>query len=96
MPLPAALVSPLAFRLATLGVVAAASWAASRRGPERVDIRSEDALDGLREGADLRFDRHNGRADAEARLTRTVRVGRNGPGLEVDLAGLARLRLRRV
>ncbi|SEA98254.1 hypothetical protein [Rubrimonas cliftonensis] len=101
MPLPAVLMSPLALRALQVGgaVALGAVLAARRRaaeGPERVDIVSDDALDRVADGADLRLDRANGRADGEARWARTVRLGPNGPGVSVDFAALGRLRVRRV
>lgn len=100
MPLPAVIapLAPIATRLALMGAAyAAGALIASRsRGPERVDMATEDQLDRLHEGVEVRVDRPNGRADAEARLTRTLRVGPGGPGVEVELAGIGRLRLRRV
>jgi hypothetical protein len=94
MPLPAVFVAPLTLRLLQLGAaVAVGAILAARRGPERVDMATEDALDRLPEGGDLRLDPANGRADADARLRRTVRLGR--AGVEIEAAGLARLRVRR-
>ncbi len=97
MPLPALTpLAPIALRLAAYGgAVALGALIANRRGPERIDIQSEDALDRVPEGADLRLDRANGRADAEARLARTIRIGRDGPGVSVEIAGIGRLRVRR-
>jgi len=96
MPLPAILVAPATLQVLTLGAAfAAGAVVAARRGPERVDMASEDALDRLPDGADLRVDPRNGRADAEARWSRTLRLGAGGPGVTVDVAGLARLRVRR-
>jgi len=37
-----------------------------------------------------------GQLNASARLRRILRAGTAGPGMEIDLSGLARLRLRRV
>ncbi|MCA8879587.1 MAG: hypothetical protein KDA73_06405 [Rhodobacteraceae bacterium] len=58
------------------------------------DQRTEDALDDLPEGAALRRDGDGWRGGF--RLHRVVRAGANGPGVAVDFAGLARLRLRKV
>lgn len=97
MPLPALLTGPVALRLAQLGAAAAiGALLAARRGPERIDIQTEDALDRVPEGGDLRVDPGAGRADAEARWRRVVRLGREGPGVEVDFCALGRLRTRRV
>lgn len=97
MPLPAILAAPAAMQLLTLGgaFVAGAMLAGGQRGPERVDMATEDALDRLPDGGDLRLDPANGRADAEGRWRRTLRLRAGGPGVTVDLAGLARLRVRR-
>jgi hypothetical protein len=97
MPLPAlAPLAPIALRLAAYGgAVMLGAALAGRRGPERIDMQSEEALDRVPEGADLRVDRANGRADAEARIARTIRIGRDGPGLSFELAGLGRARIRR-
>lgn len=95
--LPAVLSAPVALRLLQLGgAVALGALLAARRGPERIDIVSEDALDAVPDGADLRLDPANGRADAEARWRRAVRLGARGPGVEVDFAALGRLRARRL
>jgi hypothetical protein len=101
VPLPAVLapviLGPVALRAAQIGAgVAIGLWLARRRGPERLDILAEDALDRLPEGADLRLDPDNGRADAEARWARTVRLGARGPGVAVEIAALGRLKVRRV
>jgi hypothetical protein len=94
MPLPVILTSPLTLRLAQIAAAAAVGAVlAARRGPERVDMASEDALDRVPEGGDLRLDPANGRADAEARFRRVVRLGRRA--VEIEAAGLARLRVRR-
>lgn len=94
MPLPAVLAAPVALRLLQLGgAVALGLWLARREGPERLDIATEDVLDRLPEGSDLRLDPANGRADAETRLRRTLRFA--GRGVEIEAAGLARLRVRR-
>ena len=99
MALPAVLLSPLALRAVQVGgALALAAYVASRRraaaGPERVDMASEDALDRVPEGSDLRIDRPNGRADAEGRWRRTIRFGAHG--VEIEAAALGRLRWRRV
>lgn len=99
MALPAVILTPLALRaLQVGGALALAAWVARRSrvdaGPERLDMASEDALDRVPEGADLRLDPANGRADAEGRWRRVVRLGRHG--VEIEAAALGRLRLRRV
>lgn len=94
MALPV-LAAPIALRLAVLGAAALiGALAAARRGPERVDIVTDDALDRLHEGGDVRIDPANGRTDAEARFRRVIGLGR--AAWEVEAAMLGRLRLRRV
>jgi hypothetical protein len=96
MPLPAIIAAPFAVQAMQLGAAAALGfWLARRGGPERVDLPTEDALDRLPEGADIRVDPDNGRADAEIRARRILRVV-GGPGVAVDFAALARLRVRRL
>lgn len=97
MPAPIA-VAPLAFKLIQLGGAAAiGAYVASRRGDAPLDAGREDALDAVPEGAlfETRSRTGEARADAAGRWRRIVRLGRDGPGLEVDLAAMGRLRLRR-
>ena len=98
MPAPLAL-SPLAWTAIRIGAVAAMAVYASHRraaGPKHAD--REAALDGVAEGVEAQAHR----AEAEralhgaGRFRRVLRVGRTGPGLEIDAAALGRLRLRRV
>jgi hypothetical protein len=80
---------------ARLAMVAVTVYAATRTiQPARRDQRAEDAFDDLHEGPALRRDGDGARG--AMRFRRTVRVGHAGPGIEIDFAGLARLRLRRV
>jgi len=90
VPLPLAPIAGLALRY---GAVALGAWALGRhleRGFR--DQRAEDALDDLCEGVTLRHE--PGQTNGTGRFRRVVRIGTNGPGLEVDLAALARLKLR--
>jgi hypothetical protein len=90
-----ALAAPVVLRVAAIGAaVALGALAAARRGPERIDIVTENALDRLPDGADLRLDPANGRADAEARARRVIALG--GRVWALDAALLARFRLRRL
>jgi len=92
MPLPFAPIAGLAVRY---GAVAAASYAVARsveRG--RRDQRAEDAHDDLDEGLSLRC--APGQTNATGRFRRVVRIGRTGPGLEIDVSVLGRVRIRRV
>lgn len=95
MPAP---LTPIAIKAAQLGAVAAVTWWAARRqrpaGPR--DVWRERVIDDLEEGLETDFERREGeaRAGAAGRWVRTFRVGR--AGVEVDVAGLSRVRLRRV
>lgn len=55
---------------------------------------AEDVLDSLPEGASARRDSDGWRGGLKMR--RVIRVGPTGPGVAIDLAGLARVRLSRV
>ncbi|MGV6810710.1 MAG: hypothetical protein ACWA47_00565 [Brevirhabdus sp.] len=92
MALPLAPIAGLALRY---GAVAVATYAVARnvdRG--RFDQRVEDALDDLDEGVTLR--REDDQVNAAGRFRRVVRMGENGPGVEVDITSLTRIRFRRV
>ena len=92
MPLP---IAPLAGFALRYGAIAMATYAATRtveRGFR--DQRAEDALDELDEGLTMR--REPGQTNATGRYRRVIRLGADGPGVEIDLTALGRLRLRRV
>jgi len=92
MPLPIAPIAGLALRY---GAVAVATYAVARRVERgRYDQRAQDALDELGEGVTLR--REGDQVDATVRFRRVIRVGQDGPGVEVDITGLTRIKLRRV
>lgn len=98
-----AFLAPLAWKAVQIGAVAAlGAYAARRRGsaaPSGLkEIWRERALDDVAEGATLDAARDGGRAriDGAGRLRRSVRLGAAGPGIEFDLAGLMRLKLRRL
>lgn len=87
--------APVAGIALRYGAVALATYAATRRiHPGRVDQNVEDAMDETPEGLTLR--RSTGQVNGSARWSRTVRIGRTGPGLQIDATGLARVKVRRV
>ncbi len=93
MPLPLAAVA-LRYGL-RYGSVALAAWALARATQTGArDQMAEDALDRAPEGVSFR--REAEQSNATARLRRTFRRRSGGPGIEIDLAALTRLRLRRV
>lgn len=100
MPLPAVALTPVALWAVRAGAAALAVWAARRAlaataAPGRTDQRAEEALDDLGEGlaAHAPADRE-GQRNAAWRLRRVLRWP--GGGVEVDLAAVARMRLRRL
>lgn len=97
--MPAIPVAPLAWTALRLGAMVAVAAYASRRGASQPkDVEHERTLDRLPEGVGG----HVHRAEAErgvhgtARLRRVMRVVPGGPRVEVEFAGLGRLRFRRV
>ncbi|MEM8630665.1 MAG: hypothetical protein AAGF74_05470 [Pseudomonadota bacterium] len=92
MPLP---VAPIALTALRVAPFAAAAYVAWRSAPvQRRNQHVEDALDEMPEGFSRHADTESSRAGA--RMKRSVRLGRNGPGIEIDAAALGRLRFRRV
>lgn len=98
MPAPLAL-SPLAWTALRLGAVAAvALYTARNRESQPKDPFHEQVLDEIDEGVRARPHRAEaeGAMHGSGRFKRIVRLGRNGPGVEIDAAALGRFRLRRV
>jgi hypothetical protein len=94
--LPALALTPLAWTALRIGAMAAVAVYASRHASHPKDGSREAALDGLPDG----LSGHSHRAEAErgvhggARFRRTLRL--RGARLELEAAGLGRIRLRRV
>lgn len=99
MPAPAAL-APVAWKVAQFGAVAAVAWyAARKRRPEGPhEVWRERVLDEVDEGVETDFSRSSDqtRLGAALRFKRGIRLGHNGPGVEIDISGLSRLKLRRL
>lgn len=99
MPIPFA---PIAGAALKYGGAALAAYAVARSFPPgRRDQRLEDALDDLPEGVCAHMDRDRDghgsrRAQVGGRLRRVIRLHGDAVGFEIDLSGLARLRLRRI
>lgn len=96
MPLPLAPIASVALRMGVrYGAIALATYAISRSlEPAHRDQRAEDAMDDVHEG--VHFRRDDEQVNGTARLKRTIRVGHNGPGVEIDASALGRVRIRRV
>ncbi|WP_114965460.1 hypothetical protein [Alkalilacustris brevis] len=83
--------------IAGIGVVALAGYLAARSVVcGRIDQRTEDAMDELPEGLSGVHAPEREQANGAWRYRRVIRWGAEGRGVEVDLALLGRLRLRRV
>lgn len=94
MALPLAPVAVTALKYATVATLA---YVAVRNLPRgRIDQRAEDALDEMSEGVTLTRPADRDQMNASGRFRRILRLGPDGPGIEVDLSGLARFRVRRV
>ncbi len=92
MALPLAPIAVVALRY---GTVAVATYVMARhieRG--RRDQRAEDSLDEVPEGVTLRRDGEQ--MNATGRYCRVIRLGKSGPGLEVDISSISRIRIRKV
>jgi hypothetical protein len=87
--------TPIAVAAIRYGAVAAIAYAAARRArAQTVPPAAEAAMDRIPEG--IRVGHAPGQMNATARWTRSIRLGTTGPGVEIDLGALARLRLRRI
>jgi hypothetical protein len=87
--------TPIAVAALRYGAVAAIAYAAAQRArPGRIHPSAEAAMEALPEGA--RVGHAPGQLNATGRWRRAVRLGASGPGMEVDVSALARLRLRRI
>lgn len=94
--MPPILLSPLVWRVAQLGAVAAVTLYASRKqGSRPKDVEHERVLNDLPEG--LAINGHRAEAEravhAAGRFRRVLRI--RGAGLEIDASALGRLRMRR-
>ncbi len=94
--MPPILLSPVLWRVAQLGAMAAVTLYASRqRASAPKDVEHEQVLDALPEG--LAINGHRAEAEravhAAGRFRRVLRV--RGAGVEIEAAGLGRLRMRR-
>lgn len=94
MPLPVAL-APIASVAVRYTTVALATYAIARQVERgRRDQPAEDALDRLDEGVSLR--REGEQVNATGRFRRVIRPRAGGPGVEIDISGITRIRLRKV
>lgn len=93
MPLP---IAPLAGIALRYGAVAIAGYVLSRQlARGRTDQLAEDALDDVAEGATAHRSHDRDQINATARFRRIIRLGAQGPGIEIDASALGRIRFRR-
>jgi len=92
MPLPLAPIAGIALRY---GTAALATYAVTRKVSRgRRDQRAEDALDELEDGLSMRRDA--GQTNTTARIRRKIRLGNDGPGVEIDITALGRIIIRKL
>ncbi|MCP5038342.1 MAG: hypothetical protein GY945_12170 [Rhodobacteraceae bacterium] len=92
MALPLAPIAVVALRY---GTVAVATYAVARRIERgRRDQRAEDAFDETPEGVTLR--REGEQTNATGRYRRVIRLRTGGPGVEIDITSITRIRIRKV
>lgn len=92
MALPLAPVAIVALRYGAVAVAAYAFTRQIERG--RRDQRAEDTLDAVDDGLSLR--RQNDQVNATGRYRRIFYLGQGGPGYQVDVASILRIRITRV
>lgn len=92
MPLPLAYIARFAMKY---GAFALVTYAAIRTvGQLPKSQPTEDALDQVNEGLDLR--RNHEELNAAGRLRRIISLSKTGRGVEIDATALIRVRLRKV
>lgn len=95
MALPLA---PIAFAALRYGTVAAFAYYISRRNRGLPTVQEEAAHEDVEEGLSLRHHKTSDatQTNADARLKRSLRLGTNGPGIEIDASALGRIRIKRI
>ena len=94
MALPLAPIAGVALRY---GAVALATYVVTRgihRG--HIDQRAEDAMDEVAEGLSAHRPTDRDQVNGAARFRRVIRVGNSGPGVEIDITALGRMKFRRI
>ena len=94
MPLPLVPIAGIALRY---GAVAVATYAVTRRisiQKGHFDQRGEEAMDDVNEGVTVRKEPEQ--INGTTRFRRVMRFGTDGPGIEIDITALGRIRFRKV
>lgn len=95
MALPLA---PIAMTAVRYGAVMAVAYYVANRSKSLPKVSEEEAHEDVDEGVSVRHHRsqEGAQANADARLKRTIRLGANGPGVEIDASALGRIRIKRL
>lgn len=93
LPLTPIALTVLRYAPAAGAAVATAVYAYSRR--RSVDQRAEDLMDDLPDGIEVTKTHEGDQMNATGRIRRTIRLA-NGKGVEIEAAGFARIRLKKV
>jgi len=89
--------APIAFIAARYGTVALAAYYTARRVQlSQTNQANEDALDTVVEGVSAHKCTDAPQANGAMRWRRIIRLGDTGPGLEIDIAAMGRIRIKRV
>jgi hypothetical protein len=96
MPVPLAPIAWTALRAGAVVAVAVIAARKHRQSPQHIwrNAALDDAPDGVEFGSDTSGSRPTGHASA--RFRRSVRFGQTGPGIELDIGALGRVRFRRI
>ncbi len=90
-------IAPFAVTAARYGTIAAVAYLASRRiNRSQTHQGTEDAMDRVDEGLSANRPTDRQQVNGSVRYRRIIRIGRRGPGVEVDIVGLGRIKFRRV
>ncbi len=96
--MPAPIIAPIAWTALRFGAVAAVALYVGRSRSQPKHAEHEHVLDDLPDG--VAAGPHRAEAEramhGQGRFRRTIRLGAAGPGVEIDMAALGRLRFRRV
>ncbi len=89
--------TPIAITAARYGTVAVVAYYAARKVKlSQTDQAVEDSLDRVEEGVSAHKCRDAPQANASTRWRRVIRLGDTGPGFEIDIAAMGRIRIKRI
>jgi hypothetical protein len=95
MALPLA---PIALNAVRIGALAATAYYLTRKRRGLPTVTEDTAHDDVGEG--VSWAQHKSdqglQANGDARIIRTIRLGSKGPGVEIDVTALGRIKLKRV